>query len=202
LLQTVEVRWFFPDDIPLSVAAWFNVAAPTAANEPVRVDYYLKLEDQNSLGVKVRGGCLEAKQRQLSMGSCRFHNKVVGQLESWVKWGQILEKINSKPANQFREMWIPVTKKRQMVSFTMSEGTWRARGGKLRFDDHGCEIELSSIEIDSGIWWTLAFEASGKPDQDMSVLIDVAELFFASLDPPPLPLSKSHGYPCWIREVI
>ena len=202
MLRTVEVRWFFPGEVPLSVRAWFKAAAPTAVNEPLRVDYYLKLADQNALGVKVRAGRLEAKKRKLSMGSRLFHTKVVGQLESWVKWGHILEEINSKPANQFREMWIAVAKERQMVSFIMSKGTWRARGGKLGLVDQGCEIELSKVQIDSRIWWTFAFEAPGTPDQGKSFLIDVSELFFASHDPPPLPLDKSYGYPHWINQVI
>lgn len=98
-------------------------------------------------------------------------------------------------------MWLPVAKDRRLYSCTLSEGIWRAHGGKLGLDDQGCEIELSNIALDSRKWWTFAFEASGNLDQEKSLLIEAAQQFLTGQEPPPMPLNCSFSYPQWISQV-
>ena len=202
MLRTVEVRWFFTGDIPISVQDWFTAAAPSAAGEAPRDDYYLNIEDQNGLGIKIREGRLEVKERQFSLGICRFHKAIIGRMDSWAKWGINLKISISKPANQVADIWVPVTKERQMNSYILTEGNWRSRGGKLGIKEEGCEIELSKINISSRIWWTFAFEAPGIPDQGRKLLLSASEQFFAKHDPPPFFLEDSYSYPRWIGREI
>jgi hypothetical protein len=199
LLQTVEARWFFPGEIPPAVSTWFMSAAPSSVSEPVRTDYYLNLVDQDALGIKVRGGWLEIKQRQSSIGRFQFQEKVIGQLESWRKWGINIGSLSGKPAKEIQKMWIPIVKERQMYCYILSGGNWQAHGGKLGLEDHGCEIELSKIIAFNRRWWSFAFEASGRSKQYKRLLIETSKRFLDLGDPPSLPLSNSYSYPTWIE---
>jgi hypothetical protein len=201
LLKTVEARWFFPGEIPPAVTTWFMSAAPSSVSEPIRTDYYLNLLNQDSVGIKVRGGWLEVKQRQSSIGRFQLQESVIGQLESWRKWGINLGGLSGKPAIEIRNMWIPVIKERQMVCYTLSEGIWQARGGKLRIEDQGCEIELSKINAFNRTWWSFAFEASGTSNQGKRLIIEASERFLALGDPPLMPLTHSYSYPTWLGHI-
>ncbi|GMQ79567.1 MAG: hypothetical protein BMS9Abin02_2169 [Anaerolineae bacterium] len=201
MLKTVEVRWFFPGEIPPAVTTWFISAAPSSISEPIRTDYYLNLLNQEAMGIKVREGWLEVKQRPSSIGRFQFQEKVIGQLESWRKWGINLGALSGVPANEIEKMWIPVVKERQIYSYKLSGGIWQGRGGKLGIEDQGCEIELSKINAFNRTWWSFAFEASGTSNQNKRLLIEASKRFLALSDPPSMPLTHSYGYPTWIGHI-
>jgi len=202
MLKTVEARWFFPGEIPALVLNWFMAAAPTSEREPLRIDYYLKLSNQSSLGVKIREGRLEVKNRQDLIGVFQFHDNVSGKLESWTKWSLVLALKESHPADEIRDLWLPVAKQRRLFSYSFTNDRWQAAGGKLGIMEQGCEIELSTITIESESWWTFAFEAAGNPDQNRSLLIDVSRKFFENQAPPRLTLDSSFSYPKWISQSV
>jgi hypothetical protein len=56
---TAEIRWFWPDRPPQELHAWFvgaGAAWVAAGASKTRVDEYLRDPDQDSLGIKKRGG--------------------------------------------------------------------------------------------------------------------------------------------------
>ncbi|MGD8968471.1 MAG: hypothetical protein PVI07_13255, partial [Anaerolineae bacterium] len=53
---------------------------------PAREDHYLRLSDTYALGIKLRQGRIEAKQRVRRPGVVRFHERVTGIVEHWRKW--------------------------------------------------------------------------------------------------------------------
>lgn len=200
MLKTVEVRWFFPGEIPPAVTTWFISAAPYSVREPIRTDYYLNLLNRESVGIKVRQGRLEVKQRQSSIGRFQIQEGVTGHLESWRKWGVSLGELRGEPAKEIQNMWLPVIKERRIYCYTLSKGIWQARGGKLGIEEQGCEIELSKINAFNRTWWSFAFEASGAANQNNRLLIEAAERFLSLGEPPSMPLTHSYSYPRWIGQ--
>jgi hypothetical protein len=59
MFPTTEVRWFTQGVIPSEVLRWFHEERKAFEEQPLRVDYYLRIVEGESLGVKLREGRLE-----------------------------------------------------------------------------------------------------------------------------------------------
>ena len=116
---TVEVRWFYPGQVPASLPAWFRQAGGEAEEQPCRGDQYLRLENTEALGIKLREGRIEIKKRQRRLGLVRFHERVAGQVEAWRKWSFALMGAGALvPASS----WIEVEKERTLLQFQVGSG--------------------------------------------------------------------------------
>ena len=85
MFSTVEVRWFFNAGIPKEIQYWFDQVNSLPAAQPVRTDHYLQQEENTGLGVKLREGRIEIKQRLQEFGQASFGSNVVGTIEGWSK---------------------------------------------------------------------------------------------------------------------
>lgn len=85
MFSTVEVHWFFNGGIPKEIQYWFDQVNSSPAAQPVRTDHYLQQEEMTSLGVKLREGRIEIKQRVREFGQSCFGSNVVGTIEGWRK---------------------------------------------------------------------------------------------------------------------
>ena len=86
MFPSVEARWFYDGTIPPRVLRWFREYQGSLEGPAHRVDYYLRLADGDSLGIKVREGRLEIKQRHRTYGMVEFHERATGLVEHWRKW--------------------------------------------------------------------------------------------------------------------
>ena len=86
MFPTLEVRWFYQGRIPEDIRKWFARSDPAPTCEPARTDYYLCLPKSNDLGIKLREGRIEIKQRVHQYGSVQFHRQATGLIEHWHKW--------------------------------------------------------------------------------------------------------------------
>jgi hypothetical protein len=87
MLTSLEIRWFYPGELPSDVAAWFSSAelgGQLQAPEK-REDIYLYAPECEYMGVKLRQGRLEIKWRQAELEVLGF-GTVEGKLERWGKW--------------------------------------------------------------------------------------------------------------------
>ena len=74
MFATAEVRWFYEGAVSPEVLEWFEQGELTPEEQPYRVDYYLRLSDRDSLGIKLREGRIEVKQRHRQHGEqMRLH---------------------------------------------------------------------------------------------------------------------------------
>ncbi|MFN2285080.1 MAG: hypothetical protein ACK2UQ_11710, partial [Anaerolineae bacterium] len=69
MFPTVETRWFYPGIIPSDVLAWYHYGERAPEAQPTRIDYYLRLSDHGDLGIKLREGRIEIKQRAKQYGA-------------------------------------------------------------------------------------------------------------------------------------
>lgn len=201
--STAEVRWFYEGTVPAKVTEWFSHGErPPEAATP-RTDFYLRAVGGDSLGIKLREGKLEIKQRYQQYGVRRFHHEVTGWAEAWHKWrfelAQAAEDLTE--AGMSSATWIGVQKERKLRKFHVACSGEIVAVPVMAQVDQGCGIELTQVSVEGNEWWSLGFEAFGEAAAIQSNLLLVAEYVLRSDNPPLLDLQASFGYPRWL-EVI
>lgn len=173
--RTVEVRWFLRGEVPAAVGAWFDALGPPVEVD-ARTDRYLAGTGAG-LGLKVREGRVEAKQRTGRAG--RAHGAPA---EAWAKW---LFPVEGDPAPPG---WAEVRKRRRQRRV-------EAAGG-------ACAVELSRVEAGGAAWWSVCLEASGpSADARRAALAHAAALWLDRDDAPALGPEAARSYPAWLAEI-
>lgn len=173
---TTEVRWFFEGPLPAAVQAW---AEAQGARAEARTDHYLA-PSSAALGVKVREGALEVKQRRKVRRARALAPGVAGRVADWAKW----RFDTPAPAP---EGWLAVDKKR-----------WLATGAEA--EAARCELEVAALAGAGGTAWTVCFEASGAAEvARYRALGEAVRRAVAEGLPVALPASAAQGYPAWLR---
>jgi hypothetical protein len=201
MFPTVEVRWFYTGIIPREVLAWFQQGAYEPDQPSCRVDHYLRLGDIDSLGIKLREGRIEIKQRYGQQTIVRFHEHVAGVLEGWCKWSLALaEPVASLPDILIpASCWVAVQKERQVQRYQVVGHRQIVTVPAQRFPEQGCTLELTSIQARATAWWSLAFEAFGdETSLRDNLLLTVEQVLAHDGVPCSLEAADSYGYPAWL----
>jgi hypothetical protein len=188
--RTAELRWFFGDEPPAPVVAWFDAAADPPRT---RSDNYLVLPGTDALGVKVRGGTtrFELKLRPAPASPLTLPGPVSGQLEEWQRWSfsrpavsRLLPRLGLP-----KQRWVEVEKQRRMATIPY-------RG------EAGCRVELTLLRARGRQWTTVGFEAFGPGPDLVPSLTAAAERFFGALElPGGLGAELACGYPGWLATL-
>jgi hypothetical protein len=205
MYPTVEVRWFFEGAVPSEVWEWFNARGCRSEDQPPRVDNYLKIVEGDSLGVKVREGRIEVKQRYGQQVNIRFGKKAEGCVEQWCKWsfelvescGVVMELMDSS------SRWIAVKKNRALHTYRVTDDRIIRDVPGCSSIDRGCTWEIVKVKVD-GIeneWWSVGFEAFGREGERWDTMLMVAEKFLFLAEAPRLGIQASYGYPSWLQQV-
>jgi hypothetical protein len=198
---TAEVRWFHEGRAPANVDAWFSGGGREPAIQPFRVDHYLRLVDGEHLGVKLRDGRLEVKQRAGSLPVTCFNARVAGVVELWRKWGVPSAGGPLQVSGDPGDSWIEVEKERALCRYRLLEDQRIVATATDWYPDRGCDLELTAVRVRGREWWTLALEAYGPADSVGDILLDIAEVVFGAGLPPTLDSADSYGYPRWLEMV-
>ena len=200
MFPTLEVRWFQRGSVPDDVRAWFAASDPAPTSEPPRVDHYMCLPRSNALGIKLREGRIEIKQRLHQYGSVQFHRQATGVIEHWRKWSLPLATTQDDlkeilvPASS----WISVRKERMLRGYRC-EGEGQVVAIPVTDLSQGCHMELTDVQADDRMWWTLAFEAYGaEPSLRSSLASIMGYIFDRGGAPCPLDAKDSFGYARWL----
>lgn len=201
MFPTDEVRWFFKGAIPASVTAWFTALGCVTAVQPPRIDYYLQLNDDDSLGVNLREGRIEVKQRAHPGELVRFGERSAGQVEAWRKWGFGLAEADENVTEAAQ--WIGVWKSRRWCVFAVGDDGRITPTSITTIPEQGCACELTKVRLTdtSEIWWSLGFEAFGGAAGRRERLRRVAQLFLKQDDAPILTADNSYSYLVWLQIV-
>ena len=203
MFPTVETRWFYPPGpIPQDVLAWYHYGERAPEAQPTRIDYYLRLPGNDDLGIKLREGRIEIKQRAEQYGVEHLHEHVHGLVEGWRKWsfgvndlgGGLGDLAGARPA------WIAVRKARRLRRYLVTEAEDIVPIGGAEIAPHGCHIELAEITISNETWWSLAFEAFGPEAALHTTLTRVAQHVLRGDAVPHLNAEHSYGYAYWLKN--
>ena len=198
---TAEVRWFYPGARPERLAAWFARDDPATDNQLPRVDHYLRLAESDGLGIKLREGRIEIKQRHTS-APVALTPEAAGLLELWRKWGfGLTANAENGAAVGVDAAWIPVEKRRWVRTYQVaSDGAVEPILRSLA-PVRECSAELTEVLIGRRAWWTLGFEAAGDEATLTSTLKAVARHVLAEMGPHTFALHDSYGYPRWLQRL-
>lgn len=203
VLPTTEVRWFHEGEIPSSWLPWFEGFPGPWQDEPPRTDSYLIIRDTDSLGIKIRQGRLEIKQRLESWDVLKLNDHVRGLVEHWIKWSYEIVESNDLPAelDQAESNWINVHKLRKLRRYQLGREGQLVSLPESVYPPDLCEVELTNVWIGQQPWWSLAFEAPGAKQSSHKVLTTISRQLFGLEGTPKLLASNSYGYPRWLASL-
>ena len=202
MYPTIEVRWFLKGVVPLSVWTWYGRWGADLGQQPARVDYYLRIIGGDSLGVKLREGRIEIKQRYGKREIVRFAEGAAGTVEHWRKWsfplvesGDLLAGLRDSSSS-----WIGVRKERALRLFQVMEGGAVTALPASAVLPVGCGWEVANVKVEDAeeSWWSVGFEAFGNEDERRNTLFSVSRHVLLAGQAPGLGLEDSYGYPRWL----
>ncbi len=196
---TTEVRWFFDGRVPAEVLSWFADGGAGLTED--RCDRY-RLDGEGDIGVKKRAGTtLELKLRLGSPELFTIGRDLDGQLETWQRWS---------PADGLaylteHTIWVDVAKRviKRRFSFDGDEVSLSEENRPM--NGVGCDVEITTVEVDGEEAWTFAFAAFGPVDgHRRSTQIAWESLISERARPRQLRLEcdNSCGYPGWMTKFL
>lgn len=198
MYPTVEMRWFYPGAIiPDPVETWFQ--ALEAESQPQRTDHYLRLTGgDDSLGIKLREGNIEIKQRYQSYGLISLYNRIAGYMEHWRKWSfTAAGSTGPFPASA----WLAVQKERRMRKYRLDPAGRLEAVPLLESLRQGCELELARLQIANRPYWSVCLEAFGPEPALSETLLGIGQQIGQELEPPLFEAKDSYSYPAWLKKI-
>lgn len=204
MFSTVEVRWFYEGAVPREVLEWFQGGERKPEEQACRVDYYLCLADSDALGIKLREGRIEIKQRHRQYGVLRFHERVTGLVEGWHKWSFKLAEADGGLADRDlpASSWVGVRKARELRRYRLTGDKEVMAVSVEDYPERGCNIELTKVSAGGEDWWSLGFEAFGDESILQESFLVVAKHVLAEGGPPVFGARDSYGYPKWLELIF
>ena len=207
MYPSTEVRWFGVGTVPAEVLEWFQRVwrkeeAPFG-DVGSRTDYYLRLGGDESLGIKLREGKVEVKQRHCQHGVVTLNQQVSGLEEEWHKWSYAL----AEPATDLGKdspddsFWVAVRKVRSLCKYEVTGGRRVLAVPAEGFPEEGGQVELTRLTVEESEWWTVGFEAWGKDIPMKENFHLVVKHVLADSEPPVFDAEDSYSYPKWLAQV-
>ncbi|PSO49124.1 MAG: hypothetical protein BRC33_07935 [Cyanobacteria bacterium SW_9_44_58] len=181
MLQTLEMRWFKPGEIPVAVRQWFDQTCPGThlGEAETRTDWYLEpIAPCDYLNIKFRQGRLEIKWRQMQFPQLSLQQQWQGRMEQWGKW--LCEEATLQEFVPEGQAWIAVQKSRSQRQFVISA-------------DACCNLELTQLRVDNQNWWTLGLESTRDQESLHSIARQLSETCPATLTD-----QQAMAYPHWL----
>ena len=198
VLSTTEMRWFFAGALPDAVLSWFTHDQSLGLREARTDDYHLVDDDT---GLKLRlGHTLELKCRRGKPALTEIVPGAWGCQERWTRWSPAsFLSMPSEPA------WHAVDKVVVKRRFAFCGTEIPLTPANLPQQGAGCDVEITSVELNATPGWALAFAAFGPEDEQGSSLAAAARTLLT--DDPAMPrfqlgLQGSCGYPEWLASVL
>jgi hypothetical protein len=202
MYSTIELRWFYPGELPLDILDWFNGLDSPPNLPDSRADIYLQPVNAD-VGVKLRQGNLELKYRQQNWGEIQIGSNLTGRVESWSKWicvDDIPDRLTIAKM-EGKSGWMRVEKVRSQRLYRVNFTGGCQLLPITKPEDGAAAIEVTKLKLADRDWWTIACEYLGddlQPDRELKLLVS------SLLDGCNLPRSTSIscGYPEWLMEEL
>ena len=201
MLNTTEIRWFVPGKIPKPVDEWFDNCPGEWIDQPERTDSYYRLSGGQSLGIKLRQGRLEMKERTSPSETVRIQSEIVGLIGTWRKWSFELagDEETASWDRSANRLWLAVKKTRKLRFYSLTtNGTLIPQDS---IQGSTCQVELTTVLAQSTQWWSLGFEASGVEKKQQEYLTIVATRLLEHVEGIHLREIDSMSYPDWLGGI-
>lgn len=202
VLISAEARWFWRQDLPPAVEAWFREGmSPPGGGQP-RTDEYLLDRLQRELGIKMRGGGRGVEVKGLVARREHVSAPLQGRVEIWSKWISGALSIDRLPCVAVRKTrWLRKydTSGGQVIEVPL-DAEERPTDSPQHIIERGCQFELVALTIgpDDNVWWSVGFEAFGELDTIEDSLHRT--LVYVAPRAPALDDGLELSYPEWLAE--
>lgn len=212
MLISVETRWILNPSQFEIILNWFIKHKLDFGKENFfpRQDYYLKLLNNDSLGIKIRepkknldGNAiskLEIKIMTNNYGCQKFNNDNQGIVNSWNKYSfETIENeietqkiINTFTANKQHDSWIKIDKDRLLLKYDV-ENNVLVLGTTII--NEGAGIELTKFKIENKIYYSIGIEAFSISNKELENFNASTNFLFSDLKISMLNNKNSISYP-------
>jgi hypothetical protein len=202
MFPTTEIRWFFKGEIPESVAKAYNKSSNILPYYAKRVDHYLGMPENHTMGIKLREGKIELKHLTQWIGKGKFGATISGYMNDWRKWSLALAEHPQYLSSPWKDWWIALQKERSLRLFTLNEQNGPMEISMLQNVGLGCEWELCQIYAGKtkDPWWTIALEAFGAEPNRHYLLENTINKILPFLSQEAV-VSCSFSYPEWLQRI-
>lgn len=196
MYNSVEVRWFSTHREE-SIVNWFEKHGCHFDSVQSRTDYYLAGHLKDGLGIKLREGNIELKQRTSKSVATTFSTGVRGFSEEWVKWSFNIKEGDDESEKILKntlERWVPVEKKRMQVKLE-GDGKISQVKNLANSMSSDCVMEYTWLALQQKIFYSFALEISGSGPVKLKdpLLLEILENFTLSE-------MDSYGYPEFLSK--
>jgi len=206
--MSIEIRWFFKDDIPDTIEIWIAERFGDAVDKPKsRTDIYLNAPKCEYLGIKLRNAKIDQLEIKLRTATFDFGldaPMACGLAEDWtkVKWRDATPVPVDDHAAFFDRFpsgpWVEASKTRRKIRSGLREdGTVTHTKDRI---DCGLSWELTKLDILGNAWWSLAFDVHGPREEQLDILQQTLPNVLADYPGPALSRENSLSYPRWIAR--
>lgn len=200
-VTSAEIRWFIKGNIPDSIFDWFIGLNNNYINQPERTDHYLQLKSDDTLGIKLREGRVEIKQRTHHIGNISPGKNIIGNAEKWIKWSFELDQAKNILAEDLlNKKWLAVKKKRTLVNYGITEENIVSQKEPISYKN-GCIKELTSINLNNEDWWSFGLESYGEENRQKDNLVLISHLILNDKSNIHFALSDSLSYPGLFKQL-
>lgn len=167
-LISAEIRWFFEGRMEDEARHWIE-QEPKVSLPEERVDIYFVYPNSTKCGIKLREERLEVKALSRKEKRIHFLKGLNGEIELWEKF--VINKLNFRVSSfdQKANNIVRVKKKRWRCLWKWTKGELSRYSSESAIVE-GCQLELTSIEIDKKYFWSLGFESFSKTDHRILIL--------------------------------
>jgi hypothetical protein len=198
MYKTREIRWFFKEN-NVAIEKWFAAHGKEFSTSQHRTDFYLPIAKED-IGIKLRGGNIEIKQRHAQHVLHHLAKNATGYLEDWVKWGFGLNKKDALANSIIKEGkydWIAAHKQRIGVK-ALADAARAISIHDIKEElPAGCQIEYTRLMISKQEYFTFGCECFGDdyvmPDQ---------KFFESMLENTTLKADDSMGYSAFLNKML
>jgi hypothetical protein len=206
MFPTAEVRWFWQGDAPDTALAWLKKLPGSHPAEETRTDHYLIVSTTDALGIKLREGQIEIKQRIDGPHPESLSKDVDGYIERWTKWSFGLAREHPTLHQlMISGAWVGIKKTRWLKEYRITKTGSVVPLGTNESSTQTCALEIAQvIALDAHAkkrWWTLGLEASGDEAQLTQTLRRTASDVLTSPFPGAMTEKSSRSYPQWLRHL-
>jgi len=201
MLSTLEIRWFNEGKIPDDMQGWFSCLEGSLSEQPARTDFYLQMNDNDGLGIKLREGRVEIKKRNHQFGLFKFNSGLEGIIENWEKWGFGMNEDSMNYENiSDPKYWIAVRKQRLLRKYELAGHHIRPMPPESIINE-AFNLELSSVVLFDRTFWSLNLEAYGGNNLNPEVFKRIGNFLFQDAPVVHVNTAISCGFPKWINKI-
>ncbi len=200
MYKSKEIRWFFEEENE-QLWPWFNDQGLEFDSVQSRIDYYHIPSLRADLGIKLREGRIEVKQRFEGPQPGQLSKCCEGFYEEWIKWSFEIEEEDREQNDVLEERqkdhWLKVEKQRLGIKLGLIEKEEIEIFDMGEILEHGCQLEYTRIHLADKSWYTLGLEWFGRPWLELD-----PEILEGILGNSNLGAEHSKSYPQFLLEFI